>query len=345
MTISLGQLAVRFGCTLKGDADLTVSSIAPLTTAEAGSITFLANPKLRKHLSETRATAVILDAQSADACRQAALISTNPHATFARVATVLYPVPVASPGIHASAVVHPSASIDATASIGPQCVIEADVVVGPRVVVGPGCIVMSGSRIGADTHLLARVTFCARVIIGERCWFYPGSVVGGDGFGFAHERRAWIKVPQVGTVIIGDDVEVGSNTTIDRGAIEDTIIEHGVKLDNLIQVGHNVRIGEHTAIAGCVGISGSSTIGKRCMIGGQSGIAGHLAICDDVVLTGKSMVVSDIRKPGFYSSGMPVEEAASFRKNVARFRQLDKLARTVQRLAGHHGSDDAKENE
>jgi UDP-3-O-[3-hydroxymyristoyl] glucosamine N-acyltransferase len=332
MTIRLGQLAVRFGCTLKGDADIEVSSIAPLASAQPGSITFLANPKLRQHLEATRASAVILDAKSVEYCPVAALIAQNPHATFARVATELYPEPAAEPGIHASAVVGSGARIDPSASIGPQCVIEAGVEIGPRVVIGPACVVMAGASIGADSRLVARVTVCRGVSLGQRCIVHPGAVIGGDGFGYAPERGTWLKVPQIGGVVIGDDVEIGSNTTIDRGALEDTVIEEGVKLDNQIQIAHNVRIGAHTAVAACVGISGSTTIGKRCMIGGQVGIAGHLTVCDDVVLTGQSMVAGDIRKPGYYSSALAVEESGAFRKNAARFYQLDKLAREVIEL-------------
>jgi UDP-3-O-[3-hydroxymyristoyl] glucosamine N-acyltransferase len=329
MAIRLGQLAVRFGCTLKGDADIEISSIASLASAQPGSITFLANPKLHELLKTTRASAVILDAKTAEECPRAALIAQNPHVTFAHVAALLYPVPTAEPGIHPSAVVGAGARIDPSASIGPQCVIEAGVVIHAGTVLGPGCIVMAGSSIGAHSRFVARVTVCRGVSIGQRCIVHPGAVIGGDGFGLAPDRGTWVKVPQVGGVVIGDDVEIGSNTTIDRGALEDTIIEEGVKLDNQIQIGHNVRIGAHTAIAACVGISGSTTIGKRCMIGGQVGISGHLTVCDDVVLTGQSMVAGDIRKPGYYSSALAVEESGAFRKNAARFYQLDKLARDV----------------
>jgi UDP-3-O-[3-hydroxymyristoyl] glucosamine N-acyltransferase len=204
---------------------------------------------------------------------------------------------------------------------------------------------MQGARVGADTRLSANVTLCAAVSVGERCILHPGAVIGADGFGFAQDRGAWVKIPQVGAVRVGNDVEIGANTTIDRGAIEDTVIGDDVKLDNLIQIGHNVVIGAHTAIAGCTGISGSTRVGQRCMIGGQVGIAGQLTICDDVVLTGTSFVSSSIRQPGIYSSGLPVEEAAHFRKNAARFYQLDELARTVRQLRRQKGAASADLNE
>jgi UDP-3-O-[3-hydroxymyristoyl] glucosamine N-acyltransferase len=202
--------------------------------------------------------------------------------------------------------------------------VEADADIGERAVLGPGSVVQRGAKVGADTQLIARVTLCHDVVLGQRCVIHPGAVIGADGFGFALARPAWVKVPQVGSVRIGDDVDIGANTTIDRGAIEDTIIEDGVKLDNQIQVGHNVRIGAHTAVAGCTGISGSTTIGKRCMIGGMVGVAGHLTIADDAIVTGCSLVSASIRQPGSYSSGMPALETRRWRRIVARLRRLDR---------------------
>jgi UDP-3-O-[3-hydroxymyristoyl] glucosamine N-acyltransferase len=209
--------------------------------------------------------------------------------------------------------------------------------IGARVVVGPGCVVMRGVSIGADSRLVANVTVCEAVIVGERCVLHPGVVIGADGFGFAPDTDGYVKVPQIGGVRIGDDVDVGANTTIDRGTIGDTVLGNGVKLDNQIQIGHNVRIGAHTVIAGCSGVSGSTTIGERCMIGGQVGIAGHLTICDGVFLTGRSFVSGSIHKPGYYSSGLTVDESSRFRKNAARFHQLDELAREVKKLRGKRG--------
>jgi UDP-3-O-[3-hydroxymyristoyl] glucosamine N-acyltransferase len=211
--------------------------------------------------------------------------------------------------------------------------------VGPRATVGPGSIVLAGASIGADTRLVARVTVCERARIGARCIVHPGAVIGADGFGHAPDEGGYVKVPQLGAVDIGDDVDVGCNTTIDRGALGDTVIGNGVKIDNLVQVGHNVRIGEHTVIAACSGISGSAVIGRRCMLGGMVGIVGHLEICDDVAVTGRTMVSSSIRRPGVYSSGLPADEARRFRRNAARFRGLDELARRVRRLEGGTGAE------
>ena len=332
MGATLAELAVRFGCVLQGDPAVRVSRVATLQNAEPDALAFLANAKYSRHLANTRAGAVVLDPRLADSCPVPALLSANPYATYARIAAELHPLPVAEAGRHPRAVVDPAARIDPTASIGPNAVIEADVWIGPRAVVGPGCVVMRGATVGADSRLAANVTLCTSVVVGERCLLHPGVVIGADGFGLAPEAGKWVKVPQTGSVHIGDDVEIGANTTIDRGAIEDTVLEEGVKLDNQIQVGHNVRIGAHTAIAGGTGISGSATIGKRCLIAGQVGIAGHLSICDDVVVTGKTMVSSSIDKPGVYSGSFSADDAATFRRNAARFRQLDDLARRLQRL-------------
>lgn len=332
MHITLGELAVRFGCTLKGDPDLRVSHVGTLGTADREALSFLANPRYRKSLATTQAGAVVLDPAMAEQCPVAALLAQNPYATYARIAALLHPRTAQPPGVHAAAVVDATASVDASAWIGPAAVLEAGVHIGPRAQIGPGCVLMRGARVGADSHLVAHVTLCAGVRVGERTLLHPGVVIGADGFGLAPDEGQWLKVPQVGIVDIGNDVEIGANTTIDRGAIDDTVVADGVKLDNQVQIGHNVRIGAHTVIAGCTGVSGSTTIGERCMIAGQVGIAGHLTICDDVVVTGQSMVSSSIRKPGYYSSALSVDDAASFRKNAARFRQLDALARRFYQL-------------
>lgn len=327
---SLGELAVRFGCTLKGDPDVRVSRVGTLARADADCLSFLANPRHRRFLRETKAGAVVLTPDLAAECPVPALLAANPYATYARMATVLHPGPAVEPGRHPAAVIDPSADIDATASIGPRAVIGARVRIRARVVIGPGSVVLDDAQVGADTRLIANVTLCTAVVIGERCVLHPGAVVGADGFGFAPDGGAWVKIPQVGSVRVGNDVEIGACTTIDRGAIEDTVIEDGVKLDNQIQIGHNVRIGAHTAMAGCSGVSGSATIGQRCMIGGMVGIGGQLTICDDVVVTGRSFVSSSIHKPGYYSSGLTVDETARFRKNAARFHQLDEIVRELR---------------
>jgi UDP-3-O-[3-hydroxymyristoyl] glucosamine N-acyltransferase len=320
-------LAVRFGLELRGDPDLRVTQVATLFQALPGSLSFLANSRLRRHLGTTRATAVVVAAADADACPTAAMIGPNPHLGFARIAALLHPARTASPGIHPSAIVAGDARIAASAAVGPLCVIESGADIGDRAEIGAGCAVLEGARIGADTHLMPRVILYPRVRIGERCLLHSGAVIGADGFGFAPDGGAWVKVPQVGGVRIGDDVEIGANTTVDRGAIEDTVIEDGVKLDNQIQVGHNVVIGAHTAIAACTGISGSTVLGKRCMIGGMVGFAGHLTIADDVTVTGCSLVSASIRQAGSYSSGMPTVETRVWRRMVAHLRRFDEKER------------------
>ena len=339
MPARLAELAVRFGCELRGDPDTLVDRVAPLQDAGPGAISFLANPRYRRHLATTRASVVVLDAKTAPECPVAALVARNPYATYARIAQVLYPTPPVLPGCDPSAVVEAGAEVDPTAAIGAQAYVARGARIGPRASVGPGSVVLEGAEIGADTRLVARVTLGPGTRIGRRCILQPGCVIGADGFGQAPDRDGYVKVPQVGSVVIGDDVEVGSNSTIDRGAIDDTVIGDGVKIDNLVQVGHNVRIGEHTVIAGCVGVSGSVTIGRRCMLGGQVGVAGHLEICDDVALTGRTMVASSILKPGVYSSGLTADDAARFRRNAVRFNQLDELAKRLRRLEGSAGSD------
>jgi len=332
MATTLGELAVRFGLELAGDPDTKVTGVATLASAGPGTVTFLANPRYRRHLPATRAAAVVLDPGSAADCPVAALVAANPYAAFARIAQVLHPRPAVQGGIHPSAVVDARASVAPDAAIGAHAFIEAEAVIGPRALIGPGSIVMRGARIGADTRLIARVTVYPGVEIGARGVLHAGAVLGADGFGFASDRDGYVSVPQIGGVRIGDDVEIGANTTVDRGAIEDTVIEDGVKLDNLVQIGHNVRIGAHTVVAGCVGISGSTTIGRRCMIGGAVGIVGHLEIGDDVVVTGYSMVTRSLKGPGMYSSGLPAVPTGEWRKVVARLRRLDATERRLAAL-------------
>jgi UDP-3-O-[3-hydroxymyristoyl] glucosamine N-acyltransferase len=335
MSISLGELAVRFGCELRGDPDVCVDRVATLADADAHSLAFLANPRYRQQLATTGAGAVVLDAASAADCSTAALVSANPHATYARIAAVLHPLPAAPPGAHPTAVVAPGARVDPSAHIGALSVVGEGAVIGARAFVGPQCLIEAEATVGEDARLTARVTVCRRVEIGARTAIQPGAVIGGDGFGFAQERGRWIKVPQTGTVRVGPDVEIGANTTIDRGAIEDTVIEEGVKLDNLIMIAHNVRVGAHSALAACVGVSGSTSIGRRCMIGGQVGIGGHLTIADDVMITGCTMVSHSIPRPGVYSGGIPLEEAHVWRRLVARFKRLDSLTTRLKALERH----------
>ena len=338
MSVSIGELAVRFGCELRGDPGVEVERVATLAEADAQSVAFVANPRYRTQLASTRAAVVVLDEASAAGCPCAALISANPHATFARIAAVLHPAPAGTPGVHPSAIVAPGAQIDPTAHIGALCVIGAGVHIGARAYVGPQCLIEDGVQVAADVRLVGRVTLCRGVSIGERTVIQPGAVLGGDGFGFAQDAGRWLKVPQTGGVRVGVDVEIGSNTTIDRGAIEDTVIEEGAKLDNLIQIAHNVHIGAHTALAACVGVSGSTTIGRRCMIGGQVGIGGHLTICDDVMITGCTMVSHSVSRPGVYSGGIPLEEAHTWRRLVGRFKRLEALAARLKSLERRSGT-------
>lgn len=330
--LTLGELAVSLGCELAGDPDTRLTRVATLRDAGPGDLAFLANAAYRRQLAATRAGAVILSPDDAHDCPVASLVHPNPYAAYARAAALLYPPRRPAPGVHASAVVEPGARVDAAASVGAHAVIEAGAQVGAGVVVGPGSVVGRDSHVGDDTTLVARVTVLHGVRMGRRCILHPGAVIGADGFGLARDAEGWIKVPQLGGVVIGDDVEIGANTTIDRGALGDTVIGDDVRLDNQIQVAHNVVIGAHTALAAMVGIAGSTRIGANCMIAGQAGIGGHLEICDGVVLMGRAMVTSSIREPGTYGSGVPVEETSQWRRNVARYRQLDKMHRRLRAL-------------
>jgi len=334
---TLGELAVRFGCELRGDPSIVVDSVGSLAHAGPNAVTFLANPKYVSQLKDTRAGAVILDAKSAAASPVPALVVANPHATYARVATLLYPEPPLHPGIHPAATVGAQAVVDPTAEIAAQASIGRNVRVGARCFIGPGCVVESDAVIGDDTRLVARVYIGRRVSLGARCIVQPGAVIGGDGFGFAPEKGTWVKVPQIGTVTVGDDVEIGANTTIDRGALGDTVIEEGVKIDNLIMIAHNCRIGAHSALAACVAIAGSSVIGKRCILGGRAGLTGHITLCDDVVVLGTSFISHSISKPGVYSSALPSEEAGVWRRIVGRIKRLDAMAKRQRALEKHVG--------
>jgi UDP-3-O-[3-hydroxymyristoyl] glucosamine N-acyltransferase len=337
MTVTLGELAVRFGCELRGDPDVQVDSVAPLSLAGPRAVSFLANPKYVSQLAATRAGAVIVDARTADGSPVAALVAANPHATFARVAAVLHPDPPPSPGVHPLAAVASDAVIDSTSEIGPHVSIGAGARIGARCFIGPGCVIERGARVDDDTRFVARVHLGAHSRIGKRCVVQPGAVIGADGFGFAPEKGAWIKVPQLGAVVVGDDVEIGANTTIDRGAMEDTVIEEGVKLDNLIMIAHNCRIGAHTAMAAATAIAGSTVIGKRCILGGRAGVTGHVTLADDVVVLGTSFISHSISRPGVYSSALPSEEAGTWRRIVGRIKRLDSMAKRLRRVEKHAG--------
>jgi UDP-3-O-[3-hydroxymyristoyl] glucosamine N-acyltransferase len=330
-------LASRFGLALRGDGDAAVEGVATLAAAGPRQLAFLANPRYRGQLAGTRAGVVVLREEDAPARSGTCLVAADPYAAFARIAALFAPARDVVPGIHPSAVVDPGASIDPSASIGPHASIGARSRVGAGAVVGPGCVVGDDCEIGEGCELVARVVLVTRVRLGRRVLVHPGAVIGADGFGLAMERAAepggearWRKVPQLGGVEIGDDCEIGANTTIDRGALGDTVLEHDVRLDNQIQVGHNVFVGAHTAMAGCAAVAGSARIGRYCLIGGGAGILGHLELCDRVVVTAMSLVTRSIREPGEYSSGTPLMDNRSWRRNAARFKQLDALARGLR---------------
>lgn len=332
MGVTLQQLACETGCELHGDLNCVVSSVATLQNAGVGQVSFLANAKYRHYLKTTQASAVIIWPQDLAASATNALVSDNPYLAFAKAARLLNPEPLASTGVHVTAVIEPGSDIHPTASIGAHCYIGAGSSIGAGVVIGAGCVVEYGVTIGTNSRLVARVTVCHGVTIGASVLIHPGVVVGGDGFGIANDDGHWIKVPQLGSVVIGNDVEIGANTTIDRGALDDTVIESGVKLDNQIQVAHNVRIGAHTAIAGCAAIAGSTTIGKRCQIGGAVGIVGHLSIADDVHITAMSLVTGNISHSGVFSSGIPAQRRSEWVRNAARVRQLNEIAQRLRVL-------------
>ena len=332
MIWTLAKLAKHVDGTVHGDKDCEITAVATLENATQGQISFLTNLHYKSFLKTTSASAVILKADMLGDCHVNALVVDNPHVAYAKIAQLLYPPERPAVGIHPSAFIDPSAIIGEGVSIGPNVVVEANVRIGNDTTIAANSFVGNNSRIGNSVKVDVHVTVHNGSIIGDRCILFSGVVIGSDGFGHAYEKTGWVKIPQVGKVVIGDDVEVGANTTIDRGAIDDTVIGNGVKLDNLIQIGHNVRIGEHTVIAACCGIAGSAVIGKRCMIGGLSGVAGHLEVADDVMIAAMSMVTTSIQTAGTYSSAIPAEPNTVWRRYVARFKQLDSFAKRLKTL-------------
>lgn len=330
--IKLGQLAEFLGATLRGDKDKDITGLATLQEAGPGQVSFLANPQYRKFLAETRAAAVLLKPADIDSYDGDALLVPDPYLAYARVSHLFDPKPKAVTGIHPTAIVADDAHVDPAASIGPYAVIESGARIAAGVTVGAHCFIGARSEIGEGGWLASRVTLYHDVRIGQRVVIQSGAVLGGEGFGFANEKGVWQKIAQIGGVVIGDDVEIGVNTAIDRGALADTRIGNGVKLDNQIQIAHNVQIGDHTAMAACVGISGSTRIGKHCMLAGGVGLVGHIDICDGVFITGMTMVTHSITEPGSYSSGTAMQPAAEWRKSAARLRKIDDMARRLQKL-------------
>lgn len=325
----LSELAERFGLTLHGAAETRIAGVGTLETAGTKHLSFLANPKYRNQLRDTAAAAVVASAEAVELAPCPVLVSRNPYADFARIAALFEPKPARPSGIHSSAVVSADAQVDASAHVGPLVFIGAGSTVGAGAVIGAHCSIGEDCHVGPGCHLVARVTLVTRVRLGVRVLIHPGAVLGAEGFGLAMDQGHWLKVPQLGGVIIGDDCEIGANTTIDRGALGDTIIEEDVRLDNQIQIAHNVRIGAHSAMAGCSAVAGSARIGRYCLIGGGAGVLGHLEICDRVTITAMSLVTHSIREPGEYSSGTPLMDNRDWRRSAVRFKQLDQLSRQI----------------
>ncbi|OBS39379.1 UDP-3-O-(3-hydroxymyristoyl)glucosamine N-acyltransferase [Pseudomonas syringae pv. syringae] len=332
ITIKLGQLAEFLGATLRGDKDIEITGLATLQEAGPGQVSFLANPKYRKLLVDTQATAVLLKPADAEGYTGNALMVPDTYLAYARISHFFDPKPKSSAGVHPTAVIAADALIDPAASIGAFAVIESGVRIAAGVTIGAHCFIGARCVIGEGGWLAPRVTLYHDVRIGKRVVIQSGAVLGGEGFGFAQDKGIYHKVAQIGGVTLGDDVEVGVNTAIDRGALADTRIGNGVKLDNQIQIAHNVQVGDHTAMAACVGISGSTKIGKHCMLAGGVGLVGHIDICDGVYITGMTMVTHSITEPGSYSSGTAMQPADEWRKSAARLRKIDDMARRLQKL-------------
>ena len=332
MPVSLGELATEFGCELIGDPDIRVDRVATLAHASPKSVGFIANSAYRNQLLTTKAAAVVLTESDVGDCPVGALISDDPYATYARIARMLHPPASHAAGIHSSAVIADGVSISDGAHVSANVVIGEDCSIADGVYIADGCIVGKRCSIGRDSQLLTNATLVEDVRIGERTIIHPGAVIGSDGFGNVRDDSGWIKIPQLGGVVIGNDVEIGTNTAVDRGAIDDTVIEDGVRLDNLIQIGHNARIGEHTAIAGMTAIAGSATVGKRCMIAGLVGVIGHVTVCDDVIITCQALITKDISEPGVYSATFGAEKDKAWKRMVARFRRSEALEKRVTEL-------------
>jgi UDP-3-O-[3-hydroxymyristoyl] glucosamine N-acyltransferase len=330
--VTLADLAAHTGARLEGEGSIVIERVATLEHAGPATISFLANPRYRAQLATTQAAAVVVAPGDAAATRLPKLVSDNPYVTFAKIASRLHPRPPHAPGVHSTACVDPSAQVSASASIGPFAVIGAGASVGERASIGSHCAVGAHCSVAEDVVLHPHVTLYARSVVGPRTLIHAGAVIGADGFGMAEEGGRWLKIPQVGRVVIGADVEIGANTSIDRGAIDDTIIGDDVKLDNLIQVGHNCVIGAHTAIAGCAGLAGSVRVGRNCKIGGAAMISGHLEIPDGTVISGGTTVYDSIRAPDVYTSIFPALPHRAWRHVAIQLRRLRELAERVAAL-------------
>lgn len=340
----LAELSDRFGLELKGAADQLVTGVGTLQCAGPQDISFFVNRGYLAQLRGTRAAAVILAGNDATACPVNALLADNPYAAYARVAALFDHRRPPHPGIHASAVVSPSAQLGAAVHVGANAVIGDEAHIGAGSSIGPGSVIGARCTLGAGCRLEANVTLADGVSLGRRVLVHPGAVIGADGFGLAFADDHWEKVPQLGSVVIGDDCEIGANTAIDRGAIEDTVLGNDVRLDNLVQVGHNVEIGDHTAIAGCTAIAGSARIGRRCLIGGAVGILGHIAIADGVTVSAMSAVSRDITEPGsVWASGLPARPLREWQRNQTHLRKLEQLVNRIRELEKQAGKPENNE--
>ena len=331
---SLSELAEHVDGRVEGNPDCKINHVATMSNAKAGSICFHTSPKYKNELLITKASAVILQERNVSDCPVSSLIVNDPRVAYTKVATLLYQEDKSGlpSGIHPSAIVGNNTKFGDNVWIGPNCVVNDNVVIGRNSRLGPGCYIDDDVYLGENCELIANVTILKRCQVGSNGLIFPGVVIGADGFGQVNDKGKWLKVPQVGNVIIGNDVEIGANTTIDRGAIEDTIVGNGVKLDNQIQVGHNVQIGNDTVIAACGAIGGSTIIGNNCAIGGAVGFTGHLKVSDNVIITGRSLVAQSITEPGVYSSSTPLEPNKKWHRNYVRFKQLDEMARRIKKL-------------
>ncbi|RVU86022.1 UDP-3-O-(3-hydroxymyristoyl)glucosamine N-acyltransferase [Leucothrix sargassi] len=331
--LSLADLANTIGATVNGEPTTQVSTVAAFENATAGDITFITHEKYLSKLPTCEASVLIAPSKlDVSAFSGDVLVHDNPYLAYAKTVQALYPERPQADGIHASAVIADDVVLGDDVRIGPNAVIEEGAVLGDRVTVGANCFVGANVLLGDDVRLMPNVTLYQEVSLGKRTRIHSGVVIGADGFGYAPDKGVWNKIPQVGSVRIGDDVEIGANTTIDRGALTDTVIGNGVILDNQIQIGHNVVVGDHTAMAGAVAVGGSAVIGKHCQIGGGSGIAGHINIADNVIIMGMGMVTGSVKEPGLYSSGTGLSETKTWRRNAVRFNQLDDLFKSVRDL-------------
>lgn len=330
--VALEELATLTGGRPRSRGGVLIRRVARLQDAGEGDITFLANSRYRSELAATRASAVIVSPADADAVAGAVIIHDNPYAAFARISAHLNPEDLPPPGVAETACVAPDAALGDGAAVAAGAVVGAGARIGAGSVIGANTVVGDGAVVGRDCRLMANVTLYPGVRLGDRVRVHAGTVIGSDGFGFANDGGRWVRVPQLGSVVIGDDVDIGANTAIDCGTLGDTVIEDGVKIDNLVQIAHNVRVGAHTVMAGCSGVAGSTTLGPGCTIAGMAGVAGHLEVAGGTVVTGMSWVTHDVREPGVYSSGTPMAPNAQWRRNAARFNQLDGMARRIRKL-------------